>query len=66
MILSLSAGCPCMTTSIIIKITVSCHSVKGPMTTEYYYAIFPFCGGGKKKTTKKQRCFMTGLLQVSQ
>ena len=69
---------PCMTTPIIIKITrvismwtpnwitVSCHGVDGPMTTGYYCAIFPFCGGGKKKTTKKQRHFMTGLPQVSQ
>ena len=24
------------------------------MTTGYYCAIFPFCGGGKKKTTKKK------------
>ena len=69
--------CPCMTKSIIIKITrvvsmltphwipVGCHGVEGPMTTGYYCAIFPFCGGGKKKT-KKQRHFMTGLPQVSQ
>ena len=35
------------------------------MTTGYYCAIFPFCGGGKKKT-KRQRHFMTGLPQVSQ
>ena len=54
-------ACPCMTTSIIIKITrvismwtphwitVSCHGVEGPITTGYYCAIFPFCGGGKKK-----------------
>ena len=34
------------------------------MTSGYYCAIFPFCGGGKKKTTKKQRHFMTGLPQV--
>ena len=57
--------CPCMTTWLIIKttrvismwtphwITVGCHSVESPMTTGYYCAIFPFCGGGKKtKTTK--------------
>ena len=60
--------CPCMTTSIIIKITrvismwtphwitVSCHGVEGPMTTGYYCAIFPFCGGGKKKD-KKTKAF---------
>ena len=47
--------CPCMTTSIIIKITrvismwtlhwitVGCHGVESPMTTGYYCAIFPFC-----------------------
>ena len=35
-------------------------------TTGYYCTIFPFCGGGKKKMTKKQRHFMTGLPQVSQ
>ena len=69
--------CPCMTTSIIIKITrvismwtlhwitVGCHGVESPMTTGYYCTIFPFCGGGKKKT-KKQRHFMTGLPQVPQ
>ena len=28
----------------------SCHGVEGPMTSGYYCAIFPFCGGGKKKT----------------
>ena len=61
--------CPCMTTSIIIKIarvismwtphwiTVSCHGVEGPMTYGYYLEIFPFCGGGKKqkKKTKKNK-----------
>ena len=25
------------------------------MTTSYYCTIFPFCSGGKKKTTKKQK-----------
>ena len=61
--------CPFMTTSIIIKITrvismwtphwitVSCHGVEGPMTTGYYCAIFPFCGGGKKKDDKKTKAF---------
>ena len=59
--------CPCMTTSIIIKIarvismwtphwiTVSCHGVEGPMTSGYYCAIFPFCGGGKKKRKKRRQ-----------
>ena len=28
------------------------------MTSGYYCAIFSFCGGGKKKRTKKQRHFM--------
>ena len=37
-------------------ITVSCHGVEGPMTTGYYCAIFPFCGGGKKKD-KKTKAF---------
>ena len=58
--------CPCMTTSIIIKITrvismwtlhwitVSCHGVESPMTTGYYCAIFPFCGRGKKKKDDKK------------
>ena len=58
--------CPCMTTSIIIKIarvismwtphwiTVSCHGVEGPMTSGYYCAIFPFCGGGKKKKRRQK------------
>ena len=76
MIRHVTRPCPCMTTSIIIKITrvismwtphwitVSCHGVEGPMTTGYYCAIFPFCGGGQKKT-KKQRHFITGLPQVS-
>ena len=61
--------CPCMTTPVIIKITrvismrtphwitVSCHGVEGPMTTGYYCAIFPLCGGGKKKTKKKTKAF---------
>ena len=60
MVRHVTQPCPCMTTSIIIKITrvismwtprwitVSCQGVEGPMTTEYYCAIFPFCGGGKK------------------
>ena len=59
--------CPCMTTSIIIKITrvismwtphwitVSYHGVEGPMTTGYYCAVFPFCGGGKKKRWQKNK-----------
>ena len=38
-------------------ITVSCHGVEGPMTTGYYCAIFPFCGGGKKKDDKKTKAF---------
>ena len=25
------------------------------MTTGYYYAIFPFCGGGKKKRRQKNK-----------
>ena len=57
---------PCMTTPVIIKITcvismrtphwltVSCHGVEGPMTTGYYCAIFPFCGG-KIKDDKKNK-----------
>ena len=36
-------------------ITVSCHGVEGPMTTGYYCAIFPFCGGGKIKDDKKNK-----------
>ena len=66
MVRHVTRPCPCMTTSIIIKITrvismwtphwitVSCHGVEGPMTTGYYCAIFPFCGGGKKKTKKRK------------
>ena len=27
------------------------------MTTGYYYAIFPFCGGVKKKDDKKTKAF---------
>ena len=27
------------------------------MTTGYYCAIFPFCGGGKKKDDKKTKAF---------
>ena len=38
-------------------ITVSCHGVEGPMTSGYYCAIFPFCGGGKKKDDKKTKAF---------
>ena len=65
MIRHVTRPCPCMTTSIIIKITrvismwtpywitISCHGVEGPMTSGYYCAIFPFCGGGKKKDAKK-------------
>ena len=65
MIRHVTRPCPCMTTSIIIKITrvisigtphwipVSCHGVEGPMTTGYYCAIFPFCGGGKKRQKNK-------------
>ena len=36
-------------------IAVGCHGVESPMTTEYYCAIFPFCGGGKKKDDKKTK-----------
>ena len=36
------------------------------MTSGYYFAIFHFVAEEKKKTTKKQRHFMTGLPQVSQ
>ena len=32
----------------------SCHGVEGAMTTGYYCAIFPFCGGGKKKKDDKK------------
>ena len=35
-----------------MNITVSCHGVKGPMTTGRYCTIFPFCGGGKKNDQK--------------
>ena len=40
------------------------------MTTGYYCAIFPFCGGGKKKkTTKKTKAFYdwanTGIPVIS-
>ena len=64
--------CLCMITSIIIKITcvismwtphwitVSCHGVEGPMTSGYYCAIFPFCGGGKKKKTKNKSILWLG------
>ena len=64
--------CTCMTTSIIIKITrvismwtphwitVSYHGVEGPMTTGYYVAIFPFCGGGKKKRQKNKGILWQG------
>ena len=38
-------------------ITVTCHGVEGPMTTGHYCAIFPFCGGGKKKDDKKTKAF---------
>ena len=36
-------------------IAVNCHSVEGPMTTGYYCAVFPFCGGGKKKRWQKNK-----------
>ena len=39
-----------------MNITVSCHGVKGPMTTGCYCTIFPFCGGGKKNH-KKTKAF---------
>ena len=64
MVRHVTRPCPCMTTSIILKITrvigmltphwiaVSCHGAEGPMTTGYHCAIFPFCGGGKKKRQK--------------
>ena len=35
-------------------ITVSCHGVEDPVTTGYYCTIFPFCGGGKKKTDDRK------------
>ena len=66
MVRHVTRPCLCMTTSIIIKITrvismwtphwiaVSCHGAEDPMTTRYYCAIFPFCGGGKKKTQKNK------------
>ena len=69
MIRHVTRPCLCMTTSIIIKITrvismwtphwitVSCHGVEGPITTGYYCAIFPFCGGGKKNDDKKTKAF---------
>ena len=53
--------CPCMTTSIIIKITrvismrtphwitVSCHGVEGPMTTGYYLRNLSILWRRKKK-----------------
>ena len=68
MIRHVTLPCLCMTTSIIIKIThvigmwtpnwitIRCHGVEGPMTTGYYCAISPFCGGGKKKG-KKTKAF---------
>ena len=37
-----------------MNITVSCHGVKGPMTTGCYCTIFPFCSGGKKKRPKNK------------
>ena len=47
-------------------ITVSYHGVESPMTTGYYCAIFPFCGGGKKTDDKKTKAFYdwatTGIL----
>ena len=70
--------CPCMTTSIIIKITrvSACEHLIGsqlvvmvlraqwPLGTIAQF--FHFVAEEKKKTTKKQRHFMTGLSQVSQ
>ena len=39
------------------------------MTTGYYCAIFPFCGGGKKKDDKKTKAFYdwatTGIPVIS-
>ena len=58
---------PCMTTSIIKKITrvismwtphwitVSCHGVEGPMTTGYYCAIFSILWRRKKKRRQKSK-----------
>ena len=73
MVRHVTLPCPCMTASIIIKMTrvislwtpwiiTSCHGVEGPMTTRYYCAIFPICGGGKKKkkTTKIKGIFWLG------
>ena len=72
MIRHVTQPCLCMTTSIIIKITrvismwtphwitVRCHGIEGPMTTGYYCAIFPFCGGGKKKAKKKKGILWLG------
>ena len=68
MVRHVTRPCPCMTASIIIKMTrgislwtpwiiISCHGVKGPMTTRYYCAIFPICGGGKKKRRQKTKAF---------
>ena len=70
--------CPCMTTSIIIKITCvsACEHLIGsqlvvmvlraqwPLGTIAQF--FHFVAEEKKKTTEKQRHFMTGLPQVSQ
>ena len=41
-------------------ITVSYHGVESPMTTGYYCAIFPFCGGGKKTDDKKKGVLWLG------
>ena len=35
-------------------IAVGCHGVESPMTTEYYCAIFQFCGGGNKKVRRQK------------
>ena len=43
-----------------MNITVSCHGVKGPMTTGRYCTIFPFCGGGKKKRPKNKGILWLG------
>ena len=43
-----------------MNITVSCHGVKGPMTTGCYCTIFPFCGGGKKKRPKNKGILWLG------
>ena len=69
LVVHVTRPCPCMTTSIIIKITrvisvwtphwitVICHGVEGPMTTGYYCAIFHFVAEEKKKTAAKTKAF---------